>query len=424
MCCAGASLAQPAAPTAMVRVACDGPAVGAEVSINGVAKGECPVMVPVVAGPIELRVVKPVDATRERVFVSSFRIVADTVKRVDVELGAPQLNAAGQREEAARQSRLKEQADREAAALRASRLALVARANAGELPAMLEMAHWIAKFEFAPLPEGSGERRAYQAEKAANAAAPSADPVMVAWYQGAEHWYRRVAEAGDPAARFFLLPGWHDAPPWLLGLMRGMVNESMPALRDVKAEGLAAITALVDSDPFFRVGDAKGVWNADQVWDDRTRESRRHVCHRDKGQVFSISGEQRLYLTPNFPNVNSEFSLDHTAALGGLVTLSYSRTRFFDRTKWQLHAIDAVYGQPFPLGKRFGLRFRRDAAGPAVHLHCTSYDHVNKATQARSKGGAICFETDGQTSIVQVMNWHAPSGCFQLQPAAWQHPAP
>ena len=373
--------------------------------------------VPVVAGVVKLRVVQPVGATRERVFEQELRMAAQTAKRVDVVLGEPQLNAAGLREEAEKQARQKEQAARDLAQRRSNELALVARANAGDVPAMLEVAHWIARTEYASWPEGAQLRMDYDNAKIKAAASPPTDSVLAAWYRGSEYWYRKVTEAGDPAVGFFLRPSWHYAQGWVVNLMRDLVNQPMPPVREVNAVGLAAITALVDSDPFFRIGDAKGRWTGHFTWI-KDVESRELSCSRGSGQVVRIEGVRRV----RDGNSTRDFSIDHTAALGGLLTLTFSDTRLLDRTKWQLHSIESVYGQPLPLGSRFGISFKRDAAGPVTQLHCSSYDMVDQATKARSKGGAICFETDGTSSNVNARGWHAPSGCFAQVPQDWKQP--
>jgi TPR repeat protein len=103
------------AQTSMLRVSCDGADLNAEVSINGKFKGECPVDVPVSEGTIELRVVKKASATHERVYERTVRIGAGAVKREDVVLGAPQLNAEGRRLEAEKKRQLEVEDARQAA---------------------------------------------------------------------------------------------------------------------------------------------------------------------------------------------------------------------------------------------------------------------------------------------------------------------
>lgn len=83
----------------MLRVACEGDAVRAEISINGVFKGECPLDIQVKTGTIQLRALKKIDASRERVFDDEFRMGDGVVKKVEVILSRPQLNPAAQRSE-------------------------------------------------------------------------------------------------------------------------------------------------------------------------------------------------------------------------------------------------------------------------------------------------------------------------------------
>lgn len=287
---------------------------------------------------------------------------------------------------------------------------------------MLEMAHWIASTELAT-GEGAAEKRAdYERRRAAAESDPPWDPVPRSWYRGSAHWYRRLVEAGDTPVAFFTQHRWEHVSPRLLNLLRGLVRDPMPPVRNVNAVGMPAILELVNKDPFFRVGDMKGYWSVHQVWNSSTRESRRLGCRRDKGQVFIISGEQRLFVSPNFPNMVSEWDLDYEAALGGLLTLSHSRSRFFDRTKWHVHSIESVYGQPFPLGGRFGTRYRVGETGSVRELHCISYDNVDRASGTRTKGGAMCHWSHDGMSHISVRPWNAPSGCFEQLPVDWGQP--
>jgi formylglycine-generating enzyme required for sulfatase activity len=95
------ALAAPAVAQGLsaVRIACERDNAGAEIRINGQYKGDCPIDAEVQAGQIVVEAVKRVDATRERRFVTRFGLGEGVVKRVDVVLGPPQLNAAAQRAE-------------------------------------------------------------------------------------------------------------------------------------------------------------------------------------------------------------------------------------------------------------------------------------------------------------------------------------
>lgn len=99
------------AEASMLRVSCEGSDVGAEVSINGAFKGECPLDIQVEAGFIKLQAFKKADAFSERVFEQEFRIGEGVVKKIAFTLPPARLNAAGQlREEA----RLRQEAQRRA----------------------------------------------------------------------------------------------------------------------------------------------------------------------------------------------------------------------------------------------------------------------------------------------------------------------
>ncbi len=81
----------------VLRVACSGENADAEVYINGKFRGECPVDIQVSEGVLPLRVVKIVDAQHERVFEQNVRIGEGSIKKVEVILSEPQLNAAAQK---------------------------------------------------------------------------------------------------------------------------------------------------------------------------------------------------------------------------------------------------------------------------------------------------------------------------------------
>lgn len=86
-----------------VRIVCEGQAAGAEITINGKYRGDCPLDVEVQPGNIELSAVKKVDPLRERRFTTRFGIGEAAAKRVEVQLGPVELNAEGRRQEAERQ---------------------------------------------------------------------------------------------------------------------------------------------------------------------------------------------------------------------------------------------------------------------------------------------------------------------------------
>lgn len=119
-----------AAAGSMLRITCEGDDVGAEVSINGKFKGECPADVQVNEGTVKLLVRKKVDEQRERVFESELRIGDGVVKKIEAQLGVAQLNAT-------------EKARQESAKLRLKKMpfdVLQKEATSGDIPSMLELA--------------------------------------------------------------------------------------------------------------------------------------------------------------------------------------------------------------------------------------------------------------------------------------------
>lgn len=85
------------AQNSILRISCDGDDVGAEVSINGKFRGECPVDIQVAPGTIKLRAKK---ADREQ--VQDFRMGPDSVKKIVVAMprnaGTPRTLAPGANE--------------------------------------------------------------------------------------------------------------------------------------------------------------------------------------------------------------------------------------------------------------------------------------------------------------------------------------
>ena len=95
--------------TSMLRVVCDGDDVGAEVSIDGVFKGECPLDMTVRAGTLKLRMVKKLGTTHERVSEQEIRMGDGTVKKIEASLGSAVLTAEGRRIEAERERKAAEE---------------------------------------------------------------------------------------------------------------------------------------------------------------------------------------------------------------------------------------------------------------------------------------------------------------------------
>jgi TPR repeat protein len=72
---------------AVLRVTCEGESAGAEVSINGEVKGQCPFDAEIPVGLLRIRATKTAGPDRERVFEKEVRLGSGVVQRVDVALG-------------------------------------------------------------------------------------------------------------------------------------------------------------------------------------------------------------------------------------------------------------------------------------------------------------------------------------------------
>ena len=397
-------LPAPPAPTerAMLRVACDDTSVNAEITINGEFKGECPVDIQVQAGQIKLRALKKVDVSSDRVFEQDFRMAADTVKRVTIELGPPQLNAQGrklQEEQLKQQEALgaqrateerllaleKEQRDAEARettrrAESALQAALESRAAAGDTDAMLALAERL--------------------NVNASAGAPTA---------AALDWYRKAAANGSPYAQFLLsdlyLKNMTDsgAQALLKILKRPTSNE-----RTVSVTGPEAVRQFVATDAFFH---ATGAGTSS----DR-RKPNEWVTHdrtcKGNGRNFAFEGNINI---KNHNIGSRDHSVTGTAALGGLFLLNWKSSRLFESAEVVATAIDKVSGQPLPLDEtsRFGISFKTAFNGDyvrSVALACGA-DPTRKSSLPNTKLLACLVSSNGNPVGYVTVHMNMNTGC-------------
>ncbi len=83
------------AQSSMLRVTCEGADIGAEVSVNGTFKGECPLDIRVSAGTTKLRVAKKGSGMSERVFEQDIRLGDGVEKTIVASLSGNRLPAEG-----------------------------------------------------------------------------------------------------------------------------------------------------------------------------------------------------------------------------------------------------------------------------------------------------------------------------------------
>lgn len=330
---------------AVVRVVCVDDSAGAEISVNEVFKGDCPLDIPVSAGTVKLRAFKKIDESRESVFETEFRMAGGTVKRVEVELGAPRLNAAAaKRDEEAR--RKQEDERKQAAEARAREAAaelatLRLKATAGDADAMLTLAETIEAGQGEP----TDERAAF--------------------------WYSKAAAAGNAYASFVTsdyYPRAKVSAQYSANALREILKRpTRGGERAVSAVGTDAIRQLVATDPFFAMtGQGQTGYRIaanDDVMHDRTCTA--------AGRNFQFDGN----INVKNPGIGSR---DHTvkgeAALGGLLFIHWKSNRLFESREVVATQVDRLWGQPFPLNpaERFGLSF-------TVHDRSDAWD-VNQTT--------------------------------------------
>jgi TPR repeat protein len=130
--------AAPPAPVerAVLRVTCDGDSENADVTINGEMKGGCPFDAEIPVGNLQIRAVKSAGPSTEKVFETELLLASGVVKRVNIVLGEPQLNAGAKkrRDEA-------EEAEWQAveAEVRSTLPELQRRAEGGDIEAMFRL---------------------------------------------------------------------------------------------------------------------------------------------------------------------------------------------------------------------------------------------------------------------------------------------
>lgn len=372
----------------LLRVACDDDATGAEVFVNGSFKGDCPVDVKVAPGSVKLKVVKKVDASRERVFEQEFRLGDEVVKSIEVVLPAARLNAEGQRradERNAAEARLRAEAARRDQLLLAEQQKA---AEAGDAQAMVALAD---RYE-----TGVGVAR---------------DP------QAASRWLEKAAAAGSAVARFKASAFYGGANPQdRQDALRLLALPAEPERR-LDAAGLDKIRALVEADPFFEVagGSAKAVDRYKITFTLPTipTSDNEYDCQRHN-RSFEIKGRSESRLV--------SAKVEFLSALGGLLPLqARSSTGVFKSDKSEIERLESVSGQPFPLtpGKRWSLNYVVFESGN-YHTRYTQTCAVNTAAQASSLGvPLLCLKQSSTTPLLDRVDrffWNEASGCLLHPP--------
>lgn len=253
----------------LLRITCEGADARAEVMINGVFKGECPLDVQVNPGSIELRVVKRIDADRERVYADNFRIGDGVVKKVDAVLNVQFTTEGARRQrerEAAREAAAAEERRRAEESLQQVQRA----AEAGDPAAMADLAERYATGNGVP----KNTQQAYA-------------------------WNRKAADAGSPLAAFRLSSLPSVAPKPLVDEVLRMLALPAGPERVVSVEGAESIRGFVLNDPFFEVpgGNRKVTFRNTAAYQSGQKVEQATVtCGRD-GRLFERVG---IYKSPDW----------------------------------------------------------------------------------------------------------------------------
>ena len=326
------------AADALLRIFCEDADTGAEVYVNGKFSGECPVNQSVPEGSSIIRVVKNVDSTHERVFEQTVRLAGGNVKRLDVQLSAPRLTAAGQKAEDARLA-----VEREARAVRESAAAaefnkLLAAAKGGDVNAMIAVADCYK--------DGNGVGKSDK-EHSSWMAMVTGRSESLPTFMSSRLYLDRKTNGGDMVVREII-----DV------LARPTVN-----LRKVNIRDNDDVADFFAADPFFAMPPAakeeEAVHNLTSKVDigggSYYTVTTKVSCKRD-GRYADYVIEM-----PQNPGAVTSYTTSSRSVLGGLVS---DKIKFAfppahkaaDKTSYTT-SVTSVHGQPFPLqpGTKFGL---------------------------------------------------------------------
>ena len=190
-----------------LEISCEGSDIGAEVSINGQFKGECPIEAKVRAGTLKLRLVKKTADGGEQVFEQEIRIGEDVRKKISVVLPPAGVNEETIRAEGARmaneafEAALKEQArNTESQHREVERVALEAAATAKrEQDRQAGMTVDQRRDEQALAADNKGAAAGDAAAMARLGARYETGKGVAQSDELALNWYGKSAAAGDPA---------------------------------------------------------------------------------------------------------------------------------------------------------------------------------------------------------------------------------
>ncbi len=363
----------------LLRIACDGDDIGAEVFINDKFKGECPIDIQVSEGMQKIRVVKVIDSSYEKGFNQEIRIGDGTVKKIEVTLSSPQLTTSAQKIvnerlrlesikakkiEEARQIALAEEERRDKELLLKQQKA----AESGDVHAMVALGDRYVTGN------GLDENKLSAAilfDKAMNFGDESAGNKLANLYE-------------TDSSLLWSLPEVQ--------------------MRAVNIQGEDKIHHFVVMDPFFKVpgGNDKTSWNGNVSYDSNSKTM--HIswsCSRDT-EFFQSESESEYS--------GGSFTVNNLSVLGDLVSLNTKMShgvfsQFPSRTV-KMNSIENLYGQPFPLktGARFGWKYTQNDNNDITTrtIMCGVLNDKSKSIMCDSSF----------YGLPSHYSWNEPSGCF------------
>jgi hypothetical protein len=349
------------AQVSLLRVTCEGNDIGAEVTLNGKFRGECPLDIQAGSGTVKLRVVKKVDATHERVFEREFRMGDGVMKTVEAVFSAPRLNPGAQSAEDKRLG-----------------------------------------------PERAEAAKRERARQDALSLEPRRDEASLALLRAEAE--SRVAAFKRSAA--YTSSSGEDAAEIVRILMLPIENPRYVMLADA-----AAIRAFIEADPFFETsGGSQAITESYKEYI-KGGEVVFKVNRARSGRFVQSTGRMDF---PAFPE--HFFTFEGQDVLAGIVGFKGSVSKNnVPHSRAELTQIASVYGQPFPLvaGKRFGLTTSETTTGtdPGVKtgtLSCavSSRGSTQSAPQAVQISCLAQRASQPDYYALQRHAWQEAAGCF------------
>lgn len=423
--------------SSVLRIACDDDAAGADISVNGVFKGDCPIDVQLPAGTYQVSAVLKVGA-QVRDFAQEVRLGDGVAKKLSVQLSPPHMTAEAQRQEKDRQAREAAERQRQEAAERARQEGERQARETAQRQRQEQERQRLQAERKENEQRQLGERQANDRLRVATLSEQAARGDNDALRALAEHYEQgkgvasdrlkarellgQAARRGDEVAELKLADASVVATANEVRDMLQVLSLPRGELRRIERSGEAELRALIAADPFFALpGASQSAEESFAVDGERPTENQQVKLRAVRqGNVHLVTGTVSR---------EGDYALDEVVALGGL--LSLKRTEQPSDPSAQpaqrntLRKIEAVAGQPYPLapGKRFSLHVQMQENQNLVsyHITCGATDptQLSRGVGARLGNGVtplICYIRSPYAGRIQRYYWAQASG-YAYHPA-------